>query len=119
MEQGIIQGPGLIRPGPNKPGPFGNIQHDALGDPAKRINDDVPPTPGTRKHFAISAESQRLLINFEPVKSEHSVGALQFEEVSDKVSDKGGPKGSAKCPNSSRVSQTRAPLECAGRAQRR
>jgi hypothetical protein len=64
------------------------------------INHDVPPTPGTRKHFGVSAESQRLLINFEPVMSEHSVGALQFEEVSDKVSDKGRQKGSAKCPNS-------------------
>ena len=64
------------------------------------INDNVPPTPGTRKHFGVSAESQRLLINFEPVMSEHSVAALQLEEVSDKVSDKGRPKGSAKCPNS-------------------
>jgi hypothetical protein len=33
---------------------------------------------------------------------EHSVAALQLEEVSDKVSDKGRPKGSAKCPNSNR-----------------
>ena len=53
------------------------------------LNDDVPPTPGTRKHFGVSAQSQRLLINFEPVMSEHSVAALQLEEVSDKVSDKG------------------------------
>ena len=64
------------------------------------INDDVPATPGTRKHFGVSAENQRLLINLEPVMSEQSVAALQFEEVSDKVSDKGRPKGSAKCPNS-------------------
>jgi hypothetical protein len=35
------------------------------------------------------------------VMGEHSVAALQLEEVSDKVSDKGRPKGSAKCPNSS------------------
>src|SRR2546427_8620737 len=32
---------------------------------------------------------------------EHSVAALQLEEGSDKDSDKGRPKGSAKCPNSS------------------
>ena len=63
------------------------------------INDEVPPTPGTRKHFGVSAESQRLLINVEPVMSEHSVAALQLEEVSDKVSDKGRPKGTAECPN--------------------
>ena len=47
------------------------------------LNDDVPPTPGTRKHFGVSAESQRLLINFETVMSEHSVAELQLEEVSD------------------------------------
>jgi hypothetical protein len=35
--------------------------------------------------------------------SEHSVAALQLEEVSDKVSDKGRPKGSAKCPNCRRT----------------
>ena len=54
---------------------------------------------GTRKLLGVSAESQRFLINFEPVMGEHSAAALQLEEVSDKVSDKGRPKGSAKCSN--------------------
>src|SRR6266540_150892 len=65
------------------------------------LNDGVPPAPGSRKLFGASAQSQRLLINFEPGMGDHSVAALQLEEVSDKVSDKGWPKGSAKCPNSS------------------
>jgi hypothetical protein len=73
--EGIIQRPGFIRPG-QKPGPFGNIQYDALGCPAKMLNDGVPPTPGSRKLFGASAESQRLLINFEPVMGEHSVATL-------------------------------------------
>ena len=53
------------------------------------LNDGVPPAPGSRKLFGASAQSQRLLINFEPGMGEHSVAALQLEEVSDKVSDKG------------------------------
>ena len=40
------------------------------------LHDDVPPTPGTRKLLGVCAESQRFLINFEPVMGEHSVAAL-------------------------------------------
>src|SRR5436190_14630486 len=40
------------------------------------LNDGVPPAPGSRKLFGASAESQRLLINFEPVMGEHSVAVL-------------------------------------------
>ena len=64
------------------------------------LNDRLPPTPGTRKLFGVSAQSQRLLITFEPVMGEPSVAALQLEEGADEDSAKGRPKGSAKCPNS-------------------
>ena len=40
------------------------------------LNDGMPSTPGSRKLFGTRAESQRFLINFEPVMAEHSVPAL-------------------------------------------
>ena len=51
-----------------------HIQHNAGADLS--LNDGVPPTPGRRKAFGASSESQRLLINFELVMTQHSVAAL-------------------------------------------
>src|SRR5262245_40197705 len=40
------------------------------------LNDGVSPTPGCGKLFGPGAESHRLLINYEPVMSEHSVNTV-------------------------------------------
>ena len=60
------------------------------------LNDGMPSTPGSRKLFGTSAESQRFLINFEPVMAEHSVPALinKPTKFATKFPTKEGPR----CP---------------------
>src|ERR1043166_1966753 len=62
------------------------------------LHDGVPPTPAGRKLASIGGHSQRLLINFKCVMSEHSAASSvsSSTKVSDKVSDKGTPKMHAK-----------------------